>query len=533
MTKTRDLADLGGGFIQAGTGAVQRTVESKLQDMVSVKDFGAVGDGVTDDTAAIQAALTATQSNLGGTVIIPPGEYRVTSTLTAGNGVQLIGLGTEFSTKIRVKSDFTGNEVLSVVNGSSLAKGVQIKNLRVQMLTAPDGTDGIVLYSAYDRCVLENVIVDGMSPDGRGIVFTNNPLYTTFKVSQDISLRNCQVFKADGTAGTGIGHCFDFYRCNEFSLENCRANGNNGSPTINAGFNFVNCYGGTLVNPHAHGNKYGIKIEETETPEGQGGDYTWNSGITILGPTYESTNGAGAYSLYISGTATRTASKVWQENPRYVDGASFEISKTYLEYARWCHIDCGKTNRTPALEIGPFVQDCTFKPLALSKVSGDWTDNIIILDSPLSERPAWNFNGYGCILNKDENQTLASAVANPVTWGAVRKDAYSFYDEVTDNTRITVPTGLDGAYLIQASVAFAADATGIREAQLYVNGFARPEVRTVINNSGAGSITVVNINTTYQLSGGDYIQVYANHNNGSTLALQNASCCISFHKIGS
>jgi hypothetical protein len=31
MTKTRDLADLGGGFIQAGFGAVQRTVELKLQ----------------------------------------------------------------------------------------------------------------------------------------------------------------------------------------------------------------------------------------------------------------------------------------------------------------------------------------------------------------------------------------------------------------------------------------------------------------------------------------------------------------------
>jgi hypothetical protein len=39
MTKTRDLADLGGGFIQAGTGAVQRTVESKLQDVVSFKYF--------------------------------------------------------------------------------------------------------------------------------------------------------------------------------------------------------------------------------------------------------------------------------------------------------------------------------------------------------------------------------------------------------------------------------------------------------------------------------------------------------------
>ena len=58
MTKTRDLADLGGGFIQAGTGAQQRTVESKLQDVVSVKDFGAVGDPV-----AIQAALTYAVAN--------------------------------------------------------------------------------------------------------------------------------------------------------------------------------------------------------------------------------------------------------------------------------------------------------------------------------------------------------------------------------------------------------------------------------------------------------------------------------------
>jgi len=96
------LADLSGpganqgasliGFLQAGTGASARTVLSKLREQVSVKDFGAVGDGVTDDTTAIQAAINAQAATTkAGSVYFPDGNYLVTVTLVVpiGNGVTL------------------------------------------------------------------------------------------------------------------------------------------------------------------------------------------------------------------------------------------------------------------------------------------------------------------------------------------------------------------------------------------------------------------------------------------------------------
>jgi len=80
-------------YTQGGTGATSRTVTSKLQESVSVKDFGAVGDGTTDDTAAIQAAI-----NTGASVYLPTGTYKITSTLTFPNTVSVFrGAGRESS----------------------------------------------------------------------------------------------------------------------------------------------------------------------------------------------------------------------------------------------------------------------------------------------------------------------------------------------------------------------------------------------------------------------------------------------------
>jgi hypothetical protein len=61
------------------TGGVATTVEDKLSQYVSVKDFGAVGDGVTDDTAAINAAIQAVGDAGGGLVLVPAGRYLVSN----------------------------------------------------------------------------------------------------------------------------------------------------------------------------------------------------------------------------------------------------------------------------------------------------------------------------------------------------------------------------------------------------------------------------------------------------------------------
>lgn len=95
-----------GVFTQKGTGAVPRTMQSKIREVVSVKDFGAVGDGVTDDTAAIQAAIdSALVPSVGYTMIwFPTGLYLTTSPLLLPANYRLDG----DDAVIKAKVGFTG-----------------------------------------------------------------------------------------------------------------------------------------------------------------------------------------------------------------------------------------------------------------------------------------------------------------------------------------------------------------------------------------------------------------------------------------
>jgi hypothetical protein len=77
-------------FTPAGSGAVVRTIQTKIRETVSVKDFGAFGDGVTNDSLAFTRAFAASS-----TVIVPPGVY--IANVIIPNGGHLLGTHRDLS----------------------------------------------------------------------------------------------------------------------------------------------------------------------------------------------------------------------------------------------------------------------------------------------------------------------------------------------------------------------------------------------------------------------------------------------------
>ena len=59
--------------------------------LFNVKDYGAKGDALTDDTAAVESALAAASSAGGGVVYMPAGFYKITRALSVGSNVLLRG----------------------------------------------------------------------------------------------------------------------------------------------------------------------------------------------------------------------------------------------------------------------------------------------------------------------------------------------------------------------------------------------------------------------------------------------------------
>ncbi len=150
-------------FAPTGTGAMSRAVADRLNEIVSVKDFGAIGNGIADDTLPIQKAL-----NAHANVFVPPGTFRTTAPLMVGQGQQLYGAG--FSSIIH-GADNTFNLIQMTADYA-----------RVSCLKLENGNAGIKLFGFNGVCVQNSVADVSIWDANYGLLLdgyndTNYPCY--------------------------------------------------------------------------------------------------------------------------------------------------------------------------------------------------------------------------------------------------------------------------------------------------------------------------------------------------------------------
>jgi hypothetical protein len=179
---------LDGKFRQGGHGAISVPLQEELRKTIRVSHFGAVGDGIADDTAAINAALAyaaaykSPNSTIGGHVYLGRGVFLVSSTITIPFGVQLIGEST-FASILMASADFPSSAWNSFVVSfpgflfpSFVANqyGSGLVDVQINCGTGAAHISGIQLVGLEETCRLERISITNYTDYGVYAYSINN-----------------------------------------------------------------------------------------------------------------------------------------------------------------------------------------------------------------------------------------------------------------------------------------------------------------------------------------------------------------------
>ena len=302
-------------YTPAGTGAVATTIQNKLQEIVSVKDFGAAGDGVTDDSLAITSA-----SATGKTVYFPNGTYVFTSLVINTICKGFVGESRDGVILFPARTTRTANDNIISYTGATgfvldkmsfdvqnaefadtyllridSASAVRLKNLKV----SGAATYGIYITDSFDVSV-DDVVAVGNTGGFNTFTFSLSGTQANYKIhfsrisvsgthasaaahngGTDCSITGCRSVNATGSAfAFGLNKCYQSYIANNyakdsqyesFQLTDCRyctISGNHGEWTTSGqdfgisidgtnvgGFTarFNKVFGNTLLNSYKSG----------------------------------------------------------------------------------------------------------------------------------------------------------------------------------------------------------------------------------------------------------------------------------------
>ena len=176
--------DIDGGTPIAAAGDARAAISAERLNTFNVLEYGAIGDGTTDDTAAIQSAIDAAVTAGGGKVLLDVGTYRLTDTITLGDNVELSGHGSQ-SVLAPVFSPSPPNRVIDNdwVSGNS---NIVLRSFKLDRSGA-NVQHGILLNG------VNNLLIDGIEVSGTPSVVSGCIAISGIGPSTDLESKNVRV----------------------------------------------------------------------------------------------------------------------------------------------------------------------------------------------------------------------------------------------------------------------------------------------------------------------------------------------------